>query len=53
MEYYEVKNEVNEDLVVGVGLEGVVIYDSNMIEFLRQDKDIFFWGGGINLMIVF
>lgn len=35
MEYHEAKNEANEDLVVGVGPEGVVIYDSNMTEFSR------------------
>lgn len=35
MEYHEAKNEANEDIVVGVGPEGVLIYDTNMTEISR------------------
>lgn len=35
MEYHEAKNEGNEDIHVGVGPEGVVIYDTDMTEMSR------------------
>lgn len=35
MEYHEAKNVNNEDICVGVGPEGVVIYDTNMTEISR------------------